>query len=99
MYMAPKFMSTKRRASQESDIWFVAITLLEFLTYENAWDQVLEGMEGNSVMGKLMSAAKASMLPMILDKLGAAHRSNIQLCLKYNKSERPTALQLLLLEW
>ncbi|XP_031558290.1 mitogen-activated protein kinase kinase kinase 3-like [Actinia tenebrosa] len=99
LYMAPECFLKKEHVSQESDIWSLAITFPEFLAYEDVWNEVLEGMGEDSVMEKLISIAKAKTLPNSLNKLSPAHRTHIQMCLNCNKIERPTALQLLKLEW
>lgn len=99
-YMAPECLLHKARASYSSDVWSLGVTLLEFLTFQDPWEQALEGQDGSTELEKLVAAQKASSLPVSLfQSLSAAHRSNIEMCLNYNKELRPTAIALLDCEW
>ena len=98
-YMAPECIIHKAGATRPSDIWSLAITILELLTLEDAWEMVFEGIEGESDLTKLISVYKASLLPGSLGKLSSTHQSNIKLCLNYNNKERPSALELLQMQW
>lgn len=98
-YMSPERIFNKDGACQESDIWSLGITLLEFLTLEYAYEDNLESMEGDSDIIKFINVFKAGLSPTAINKLSSIHKYNIQLCVNYNKNERPTALQLLKFEW
>ena len=65
-YMAPECLIHKARPSSSSDIWSLGVTLLEFLTFKEAWEQVLEGQDGDTELKKLVAALKASLLPASL---------------------------------
>ena len=43
-YMATECLVKNHRPSIESDAWARGITILEFLTYEDAWEKVLKGV-------------------------------------------------------
>ena len=88
------------RPSPSSDIWSLGVTLLEFLTFKDAWEQVLEGQDGDTELKKLVAALKASLLPASLFmSLSAYHRANIKMCLSYKKELCPTAVTLLDCKW
>lgn len=98
-YMAPECLLDRRKPGQCSDIWSLGITLLEFLTLDDAWDAVLKDVQAGSEVEKLVLAQRSSLLPLTLVKLKPKPKSNISLCINYNKAVRPTALQLLQREW
>ena len=99
-YMAPECLIHKARPSSSSDIWSLGVTLLEFLTFKDAWEQVLEGQDGDTELKKLVAALKASLLPASLFlSLSTDHRANIEMCLSYKKELRPTAVSLLDCKW
>ena len=98
-YMAPECLLDKQKPVQFSDIWSLGITLLEFLTYDDAWDAVVKDFKADSEVEKLVLAQRSSLLPHTLVKLKSKAKLNISLCLKYNLADRPTALQLLQSEW
>ena len=100
-YMAPECLVHKYRASTQSDVWSLGITLLEFLTMEDAWEKVLEGIEGEGELSKLVNAQKASLLPvsLLLSLSSTSHKCNLERCLSYNKEDRPTVEALLEFQW
>lgn len=98
-YMAPEYLLNKKKPVQCSDIWSLGLTLLEFLTLDDAWDAVLKDIQAVSEVEKLVSARKSLLLPHTLVKLKPMPKYNISLCLNYNMADRPTALQLLKGEW
>ena len=98
-YMAPECLLGKKRPIQCSDIWSLGITLLEFLTLDDAWNAVFKDIQASSEVEKLLLAQKSSLLPHTLAKLNSKSKFNIGLCLSYDMTGRPTALQLLKSEW
>mgnify|MGYP002804341866 CR=1 FL=1 len=98
-YMAPECLLGKKRPIQCSDIWSLGITLLEFLTLDNAWNAVFKDIQASSEVEKLLLAQRSSLLPYTLVKLNPKPKFNISLCLSYDMTGRPTALQLLKSKW
>ena len=98
-YMAPECLLGKKRPIQCSDIWSLGITLLEFLTLDDAWNAVFKDIQASSEVEKLLLAQKSSLLSHTLAKLNSKPKLNIGLCLSYDMTGRPTALQLLKSEW
>ncbi len=98
-YMAPECLLNKKRPVQCSDVWSLGITILEFLTLDDAWDAVFKDIQADSELEKLVFAQRSSLLPHTLIKLNPKPKCNIGLCLNYNMADRPTALQLLHNEW
>ena len=47
-YIAPEYLLDEQKLVQYSDIWSLGITLLEFLTYENVWNMVLDNIHADS---------------------------------------------------
>ena len=61
-YMAPECLMQKARSSSSSDVWSLGVTLLEFLTFKDPWEQVLEGQDVDTELKKLVAALNASLL-------------------------------------
>ncbi|PIN22258.1 MEKK [Handroanthus impetiginosus] len=87
-WMAPEVIRNSNGCSLAVDIWSLGCTVLEMATSKPPWSQY----EGVAAMFKIGNSKD---LPTIPDHLSREGKDFVELCLRRNPLERPTAARLL----
>ncbi|KDP42497.1 hypothetical protein JCGZ_00294 [Jatropha curcas] len=95
-WMAPEVVNPKRVGGYgvKADIWSLGCTVLEMLTREMPYSDMV-AQPYFDPMNLILMIGEGALLPTIPNYLSADSRDFIQQCLKVNPEDRPTACQLL----
>ena len=95
VYMAPEILLENGEATEESDMWSLAITILEFDAEEEAWESNHDDLDDGDYLKTITRYMKMKKSPPTLEKAKGKVWNVMAKCLCYQQKERPTAKQVI----